>query len=167
VAPVVLSPLRALAIILCVAGVVGAGKPADRSGPARPTAAGRATNVLGAAWDVNSKPLPQARLRLRNLATGRIEATTVSDQAGQFTFTHLEGETYVIELVDESGKVLAVGHPFVVAPGETVATFVRLSARVPWYSGFFRDAAASAISTAAGEGITALAPVARPVSAKR
>jgi SdrD B-like protein len=123
--------------------------------------------VLGAAWNVDNSPLSGARLRLRNAASAHIDATTIADHSGQFTFTNLEGGTYVIELVDESGRVLTVGHPFIIAPGETVATFVRLSARVPWYSGFFKDAAAAAVSTAAGQGITALAPIARPLSAKR
>jgi hypothetical protein len=154
--------------VLCLIVAAGAGNPADRRGAVRSTSAPRAvTTVLGAAWSFDNKPLPKARLRLRNLASGRIEAATEADDRGQFTFAKLEGDTYCIELVDESGKVLAVGHPFIVAPGETVATFVRLGARVPWYAGFFKDAAAAAIATAAGEGITALAPVARPVSAKR
>ena len=73
----------------------------------------------------------------------------------------------MVELVDDSGKVLAVGRAFMVAAGETVATFVRLGARVPWFAGFFENAAAAATSSAASLGVTALAPVAPPVSAKR
>jgi len=106
-------------------------------------------------------------LRLRNGITGRIEATTVANAAGQFSFANVKGGTYIVELVNESGKVLAVGHAFVVTPGETAATFVRLRARVPWFAGFFDSAAAAATLTAAGIGVTALAPVAPPVSAKR
>lgn len=148
--------------------VAGVGNPvaSEKSVRGASTAA-RATRILGAAWNVDNTPIPQARLRLRNLGTGRIETAAVADDAGQFSFSDIDGGTYVIELVDASGKILTVGHPFIVAPGETVATFVRLGARVPWFSGFFKDAAAAAIATAAGQGITALAPVARPVSAKR
>ena len=64
-------------------------------------------------------------------------------------------------------KLLAVGQVFTIAPGETVATFVRLGTKLPWFAGFFSNAAAAAITAAASEGVTALAPVARPVSRKQ
>lgn len=127
----------------------------------------RLTSILGAAWNADNSPIPAAKLRLRNAITGRIEATTIADAAGQFTFSNIEGGTYVVELVNDSGRVLTVGHAFMVAPGETIATFVRLGARVPWFAGFFENAAAAATSSAASLGVTALAPAAPPVSAKR
>jgi hypothetical protein len=127
----------------------------------------RLTSIMGAAWNADNSPIPDAKLRLRNAITGRIEATTIADAAGQFTFSNIEGGTYVVELVNDSGKVLTVGHAFMVAPGETLVTFVRLGARVPWFAGFFENAAAAATSSAASLGVTALAPVAPPVSAKR
>lgn len=128
----------------------------------------RATSILGAAWNADNSPIPNARLRLRNALTGRIEATTVANASGQFAFTGIESGTYVVELVSERGKVLTLGHTFTVAPGETVATFVRLGTRVPWFNGFFSNAAAAASSTAASTGVTAIAPEAvRPASARR
>jgi hypothetical protein len=55
-----------------------------------------------------------------------------------------------------------------VAPGETVATFVRLGSKAPWFNGFFSNAAAAVASSAAAAGITAVAPEQiRPVSARR
>jgi hypothetical protein len=124
----------------------------------------RGTSVEGAAWNADDTPIPEARVRLRNVDSGRIAAAAVADQAGQFTFANLESGTFLVELVSESGRVLAVGHVFTIAPGETVATFVRLGAKAPWYAGFFSNAAAAAAAAAASQGITALAPVARPVS---
>lgn len=151
-----------------------AAEPRAAGPPAGPPAHGiaavramRLTSILGGAWNADNSPIPEARLRLRNAITGRIEATTVADTAGRFTFSNVERGTYLIELVNEHGKVLTVGRAFVVAPGETVATFVRLGSRAPWYAGFFENAATAATSAAAGLGVTARAPVARPVSAKR
>jgi hypothetical protein len=132
------------------------------SAPARVGAAAGSsgmTSVLGAAWKVDNAPIPGARLRLRNVVSGKVEATTVADQAGQFTFSRIEGGTYVVELLGESGKVVTVGHAFVIAPGETVATFVRLGTKVPWFEGFFGNAASAVASSAASQGITAIAPV--------
>jgi hypothetical protein len=123
--------------------------------------------VVGAAWNADSTGIPGARLRLRNVASGKIVAATRANDAGQFRFAAVPEGSYVIELVDESGKVLALGHVFAVSPGETVATFVRVGTHVPWFTGFFSNAAAVAITTAASEGVTALAPVARPASRKQ
>lgn len=120
--------------------------------------ASRSTSILGSAWNADNSPIPQARLRLRNATTGRIEASTVADDAGQFAFTGIESGMYVIELVSESGKVLTLGHTFTVAPGETVATFVRLGTKARSFAGFFSSAAAAAVSTAASTGVTAIAP---------
>jgi hypothetical protein len=130
-------------------------------------AADPSSSIAGTAWKADNTPLPGARVRLRSVVTGKITGAALADDHGQFRFDQVPAGTYIVELVDESGSVLAVGHVFSAAPGETVATFVRLSTHVPWYDGFFANAAAAAIATAASEGITALAPVGRPVSRKQ
>ena len=128
------------------------------------TVSGGATSVLGVAWTVDNTPIPGAQVQLRNLVSGKVEAKAVADVAGQFTFSRLEGGTYAVELVGDTGKILTVGHAFVIAPGETVATFVRLGTRVPWFHGFFSNAASAVASTAASQGITAIAPVQLPLT---
>lgn len=128
----------------------------------------RSASIVGAAWHADDSPIPYARLRLRNVLTGRIEATAVANEVGRFSYMSVESGTYVVELVSERGKLLALGHRFTIAPGETVVTFVRLSTRVPWFNGFFSNAAAAASSIAALAGVTAIAPGAvRPVSARK
>ena len=135
------------------------------SGNAGAKAGARATSILGAAWHADNSPIPNARVRLRNVHTGRIEAAAVANERGQFAFTSIEGGTYAIELVSEDGRVLALGHTFTAAPGETVATFVRLANKVPWFKaifgagdGFFSNAAALVAASAAATGVTAIAP---------
>jgi hypothetical protein len=156
------------AVVACAMAslALGADGPPVRS-PARvgaaPGAAG-STSVLGVAWNVDNTPIAAARVQLRNLVSGKVDANAIADEIGQFTFTRIEGGTYVVELVGENRKVVSVGHAFAIAPGETVATFVRLGTRVPWYSGFFNNAASAVASTAASQGITAIAPVQLPVT---
>jgi hypothetical protein len=163
----------AVVAALVVAGLTTAPAASDRSavnrGTAAPAAAigARATVIQGMAWNADDSPIAGARVRLRNAVTGRIDAAAVANDAGRFTFQAVQGGTYVVELVRESGKVLAVGHPFTIAPGETVTTFVRLGTKVPWFSGFFNNAASAVASGAASGGIAAMAPVARPVSANK
>jgi hypothetical protein len=119
-------------------------------------------------WKADDTPLPRARLRLRDALTGRIEATGVADETGRFTFTVSAGGTYIVEVVAENGKVLALGQTVSVARGETVAVFIRLGTRDRWFETFFNNAAAAAISTAASTGIMAVAPdTVRAVSPQR
>lgn len=153
-------------VLLCLAmAAPAAGRP-DRPGP-KVGPAGRTTTILGSAWTANNEPIKQAHLRLRNVITGRVEAAATANDVGQFEFRSIESGSYVVELLSESGRVQVVGQVFSIAPGETVATFIRLGTRVPWYSGFFGNSIAAIAATAASEGITAIAPVARPVSATR
>lgn len=140
-----------LASQAAAAGSVAGARTA--TGPAvRPSA------IVGGAWEADNTPIPQARLRLRNVVSGRMHAVTVADDLGQFAFQSVEPGSYVVELVAESGKVLTVGHTFSLGVGETVATFVRLATKIPWFTGFFGNAAAAVAATAAAAGVTALAP---------
>jgi hypothetical protein len=130
-------------------------------------AGGRATTVFGYVWNANNDPIAFANVRLRNVVIGRIEANAVAADNGEFSFDNLEGGTYVIEYVNPNSKVLAVGHVFSVSPGETVATFIRLANRLPWFAallGSGSSAAATVISSAASLGVTAIAPGPRPVT---
>jgi hypothetical protein len=147
------------------ASVVARGSAISAARPGGPSL--RGTSVFGYLWAADSAPIPNGTLRLRNVVSGRVEATTASDVAGEFTFENLEGGTYVIEYVNEGGKVVAVGHVFSVGQGETVATFVRLGARLPWFSGLFGNTAAAAVSSAASLGVTAVAPTGLAATAGR
>jgi len=142
-------------------------RPDVPTGRMVPSPSARGTSVMGFAWSATNDPIPNAPVRLRNVLTGTVEATAVTSQAGEFSFENVEGGTYVVELVDESGRVRAIGHQFTAAPGETIATFVRLAAEAPWFVGLFSNTAAAAVSTAAAAGIAAIAPPAQPLSATR
>ena len=122
------------------------------------------TSVIGTAWTADNKPIPGAHVQLRDVASGKVRAIAVADETGRFTFANLEGGTYVVELVSADGKVITVGHAFGIAPGDTVATFVRLGTKVPWFNGFFSNAASAVAATASSQGITAIAPVQYPTS---
>jgi hypothetical protein len=163
VASLVVALLATPAVVM--AGQVAPGVTSARRAvsPTRPTGA----TVLGSIWNVMNEGVPDAHVRLRNLGDGRIVATGTSDSKGQCTFEGLEGGNYALELVDEEGRVLAVGHSFAALPGETVATFIRLGTKRPWFARFFGNAAAGAVSIAAGLGVTAVVPAGQPASPQR
>jgi len=150
-------PVAVLAVLVCLVAAASAAPPPDR----------RATSIVGTAWAADNTPIARAHVRLRNVVSGRVEAATVANAAGQFAFENVEGGSYLVELVTESGKIQVAGHVFTIAPGETVATFVRLGTKIPWFTEFFGNTVSAVSATAASGGVTALAPVARPVSANR
>lgn len=114
------------------------------------------TAVIGTAWNADTRPLANARVRLRNISTGQIDAQATTNGSGEFQFANVEGGTYVTELLDSGGNVAAVGESFTIAPGQTVVTFVRLRPRrAGLLGGLWGNAALAALAAAAGLGITA------------
>jgi hypothetical protein len=55
--------------------------------------------VVGSAWKGDSTPYPKARIRLRNVVTGRAAARTVSDGDGRFRFDDVAPGPFVVELL--------------------------------------------------------------------
>jgi hypothetical protein len=159
------SPLVAGLVIALLVGpaVISAGQTPGTMSSTRPAGA----TVLGSIWNVKNEGVPDAPVRLRNLGDGRVAGAGKSDSKGQCSFEGLDGGTYVLELMDEEGRTLAVGHSFTVMPGETVATFIRLGTKSPWFARFFGNAAAGAVSIAAGLGVTAIVPAGQPASPQR
>jgi hypothetical protein len=125
-----------------------------------------AGTVTGTVWNRNDTPVALPRVRLRDVTTGRIVRVTQGDDLGRFTFVKVPSGSYIVELVDRSGTVLALGQMFTLGPLETVATFLRLGASVPWYSGFFSNAAAAALASAASLGLTAVGNGGQPASGR-
>jgi hypothetical protein len=124
----------------------------------------RAGSVNGTAWHPDNTPIARALLRLRDVTAGRALMRTRSDVAGRFLFEEVPAGSYLVELVDDDDRVLAVGPMFSMAQAEWVATFVRLGTNVPWYGGFFGNSAAAVLTTAAALGVTAVAQGGSPAS---
>jgi hypothetical protein len=120
--------------------------------------------VIGTAWREDTLPYPQAPVRLRNVETGRGAASTIGDKDGRFRFERVEPGAYVVELLSNDGKVLAVGDLFGVTAGGQASTSVRLSSKAPWVGGFFGNAAAAAIAAASTLGVTAVGSSGSPAS---
>lgn len=162
-------PVSVLVLALILGGVGVPMSAASGTGKSARAGGGNSSGarIVGAAWTADSQPVPNANLRLRNVVTGKIEATTVANSTGRFTFEGVEGGSYVTELVTDSGRILALGHTFSVAPGETVATFVRLGAKAPWFTGFFSNTAATSVSAASSVGVTALGSSGIPATAQQ
>jgi hypothetical protein len=159
---------RALVLLSMIPTGSSAGTQQGQSAPepARRSSAAPATTgrVIGVAWKSANTRYPNARIRLRFVTTGRAVDRTETNAEGEFHFESVEPGAYVVELVSDTDRVLALGDLFGVTPGSVVTTAVRLSSRAPWVAGFFTNAAAAAISAASSIGITAVGSSGRPVS---
>lgn len=151
------------------AAAIRASRAAQRAAASGLTTAGaasaRSTSVVGYLWTANNTAITDATVQLRNTVTGQIEFLSQTNAVGEFTFNNVAGGSYVIEYASEqAGSVLALGHPFTVAPGETVATFVRMSNALPVFiPDVAGNVAASAVQSAASAGVTAVVTPIAPV----
>lgn len=81
--------------------------------------------VVGYLWTANNAAIVDAEVKLRDVSAGAIAATVRTTATGEFRFERVAPGRYVVEYI------LAIGRPFALAPGETVATFVRIANALP------------------------------------
>jgi len=99
--------------------------------------------VSGVAQSADKAPLPNFRVHVRNANTGALSGSTMSNQAGQFSFSGLQPGNYVVEIVDAAGKVVGLSPSLSVAAGSTVTVTVGATA-------------AGALAAASGGGLSLL-----------
>jgi hypothetical protein len=128
---------------------------------------GRFNAILGRARTALNAPFPGARLLLRNLTTGLVEARATASDAGEFVFLDVLPSGYVVELVDDGGEVIATSESLTIDIGDLLQTTVRgTSAGVlQAMFGSLMDATADAvISAASRDGVTRVMTPERCVS---
>jgi hypothetical protein len=99
--------------------------------------------LSGLAQSSDRAPLANFRVQVRNANTGDLVGSTTSNQAGQFSFGALQPGTYVVEIVDATGRVVGLSSSLTVTAGAIVT--VTVGATV-----------AGALSTAGGGGLSLL-----------
>jgi hypothetical protein len=163
--------LRLVLAVCFVAPLAAAEKPAkaDRPGTVaggEMIAPGKCL-IRGTAIDSDEVPLPAQSVRLRNLNTSTIEQVSTTDHAGVFSFIAAPEIPYIVEIVDQPGRVVAVGEVMIARSGEVAGGFVMVPAAIPAYSNAFKSTAGAVLSALGGTGLTALAPEAPPLSPER
>lgn len=138
----------------------------DSSAPA----AGIQARISGVAItrDEPPRPVKRATVRARD-AAGGIVGTTSTDESGHFAFLLPRAGTYYVELVDESGRVLAVedvGEGAVsVAAGQNSTTILRVPGQLKGTA--VGRAARTILGAASAAGIGAFAASEQPASPER
>jgi len=138
-----------------------AAKPVPK--PATGTAAGvpaKGSQALinGSTVDTNSTPLPNTTVRLRNLETNQIEQTAIANQAGGFSFVAVPEVPYVVEVVDKSGQIIAVGDVIIAHAGEVAAATVTIASKVATIASGFAETARALAALASNVAVTVADP---------
>jgi hypothetical protein len=101
------------------------------------------------------KVVANARLVLRHIRTGIIEARAVANGAGQFSFFSVDPSEYLVEFVDEQGAVIATSAPLLIANGELKETTLQITAMsVMKTAAVMTPTAPEVLSVAADRGVT-------------
>ena len=129
----------------------------------------RLNAIVGRARTTLNSPVPNARLRLRNTATGRIEARGFADENGQFAFLDLEPSGYIVELLGPAGQVLATSEYLPVSRGDLRNTTVRVAVGGPVLLAAHYPAggADDPVALAESQGVTRLAQPLTSISPQR
>ena len=149
-------------------------RPGTPAKPTRPSAAAaqRAAREIrslinGVALNGDGTPVPNASIRLRNLAVNAIEQTVTTNERGEFTFVAQPDVAYVVEIADQAGRTVAVGDVVVAKAGEVAGTRIALPTGLPALAGTYGNAVRSVVSAAIGTGLQVVDPALPKVSPTR
>src|SRR5436190_4809698 len=102
--------------------------PLSYTSQAVAAAGGKLNALVGIAQTSLHMPIPFARVVLRNIGTGQVFARTTANEHGLFSFLDLDANTYLVELVDGDGSVVATSSLVTMARGDVKQTIVRTAA---------------------------------------
>jgi hypothetical protein len=126
---------------------------------ARNAARGIQSLISGTAVDPDRKPLPNASIRLRDLARNEIVQTVRASNGGEFSFVAAPGVPYLVEVADDAGRVVAIGDVVVANVGEVAGAQVALPSRLRVPATVFSDTASSVRSAAMRAGLVVVDPM--------
>jgi len=97
--------------------------------PWRPAGQRGDTKIIGTVIDIRQAPVGRARLQLRDLTTGQIKQVADSGEGGEYEFDIDDPGTYVVEMVLDSGQVVALSNAGALARFQTMNTVIQLPGR--------------------------------------
>ena len=124
---------------------------------------GQSNGFIAGSTSIDGKPLPNVRVRLRDLDTGELAGTTTANAAGEFSFSGLTPGNYVVEMVSAEGTIIGTSVNITITTAVMAATNVTVgvsAAALGATVGGTAGAAAGGIATAgaavpAGSGLSA------------
>lgn len=133
---------------LIIVLVLGAAVAADAGQPGG--------TVAGIVRDAQGQMLPNAKLQLRNVDTGQIVARTRAGADAAYTFTSVAPGSYIVEIVDDSGRVIGLSAAAALAANGAVTGLVAaLTATTAAGGALFASTAGILLLVGIGAGVTA------------
>ncbi len=129
-----------------------AGDPGTAAPPAASASAASGT-LMGLTRDASERPLPDARMQLRNLVNGHVEKVSLTDHTGTFSFPRLTPGTYVVELTTSNGGIVAVSDAVVVSNDAVARTIVQVPSRTRSFAWWLGSTTTVALAQAASLGV--------------
>jgi hypothetical protein len=120
---------------------------------------GKLNAIVGFTRTSANSPLPFARVALRNVSTGAIEARGTADEQGRFAFLDVMPNGYVVELLDGDGGVVATSEVVLISINELRETVVRAAARQGFtaFGAALAPTAQEPVAAAADQGVNRVA----------
>lgn len=118
---------------------------------------GKINALIGRARTALNTPIPYARLILRNITTGVVEAQATANEEGRFTFLDVNPSGYIVELIGPDGSIIAASELVSIAAGDVRETMVLVSAARAIGATFGESLASTVnepVSAAASTGVT-------------
>ena len=121
--------------------------------------------ISGIARTADGAVLANVTVPCRNIGTGAVVGTTTTNAAGAFTFSNLSAGSYVVELVDNGGKIIGAGPTVSLNGNQMTVNGVAVTGNTAAYgaaagaaaggASFFKSKAGILILAAAGGGTIA------------
>lgn len=80
--------------------------------------------LAGRALSSTLQALPNVRVQIRDLKTGLLVNSTISDATGEFSFESLKPGDYMVEVADAAGHVQGMSAPFTLGAARTARVSV-------------------------------------------
>ena len=115
-----------------------------------------AGKISGTVRDAQGQPLPNAKLQLRNIDTNQVVAKTRAAADASYEFTGVVPGNYVVEIVDDSDRVLGLSAAAPLAVnGAVTGLIVALASTSAAGGAFFASTAGILLLVGLGAGVTA------------
>jgi hypothetical protein len=118
--------------------------------------------ISGTARSAAGVTMPNVTVRLRNVQTGQLVATTRSSGQGEFTFKGLPAGNYTVEIANDRGEVVGASAPVLLSAQTMAATDLAVTASAVGQAGAVAGAGSGAFF-ATTAGIVTIAAVAAGV----
>ena len=112
--------------------------------------------IAGIVRDAQGQMLPSAKLQLRNVDTGQVVARTRAGADAAYQFTGVAPGNYIVEIVDDSDRVIGLSAAAALAANGAVTGLVAaLTATTAAGGAFFASTAGILLLVGIGAGVTA------------